>query len=403
MSPEALLDGLQAAELVDKEVCFAFGSSALAALRFHFEIDQLCLLLSTLRDREGFTEVQIQELRRTFHRHKPQSLERLPPAAMHSALRWLGHTFSFDAAQHLIAEVDVDGENTFDFTMFVKLIRKCRDAERRAAVAAFLKVDHEDAGFLDNLGQCAAFERLGCVDIDGRPPTRSPVEMAGVDVQGFVRIAQRFKKERLKSVRKHFGYTGPEQRDLKRMFNKFDKDGNGELKRHELARLVEVLFPSHAHLPAFRPALVKLLKDVDADKSESLDFLEFLCLVRKINNEKDEHQCSVYASAVGQLHFTQREIHEFRSLFLAASEEGTRKLSFTDISSMFSRSFDIDEEKASKLRDLLRQAVMMDNLSSVKDSVGYMEGVADFLAFLRMMRLVIDAGLLAPPDMPASA
>ena len=61
------------------------------------------------------------------------------------------------------------------------------------------------------------------------------------------------------------GYNFLEIAELRRTFNNFDRDGNQQMSRSELARAVEQLFPWLAHTIEFRPVLTELFNKVDQD------------------------------------------------------------------------------------------------------------------------------------------
>eukprot|EP00439_Symbiodinium_sp_Y106_P031801 s1753_g3.t2 len=332
------------------------------------DVDDICALLQCLRSREGFTDAQMDDLRQAFWQSEPKDEDRISTSGgLHKTLRWLGHCHSFERLQQLIYEVDPEGSQCLDFTTFVKLVRKCRDFERGASVK-----------LLDN----------------------SRVSM---DLNDFLLFVARLEKERLRME-----------------FYRVAKDGSSELKRHELPRLVEVLFPVYAHSPEFRPILVRLLKEVKLDERQAVKYMDFLQLIRTIRDETEKHQCLVYAETIRRLEFSFREASEFLSVFLSASEEAQRKLSSEDLVTLFQQCFDISERECHQLHECFlisaktipsksRSAAPTQSCSftakrpeesqSFPPSMGFQEpksseetGV-DFLDFLEIMRRVIEAGL----------
>jgi len=242
--------------------------------------------------------------------------------------------------------------------------------------------DTKGKGVLDDMKQLMAFRSLGCVDAHNNPPSRTRQELAGLDVQGFLNVVQRFREERLPALRKNEGFTDIELVDLRETFQKFDKDGDGDITKKELARLIEVLFPARAHAPEWRPYLMKLLSEIDADGSGSLDFSEFVCLMRKIQDHQDEEQLLVESNTVKELRFTRQAANEFRELFVAADQNGSCKLSFEDIRDMIARSLPLDHKQCDILYGYFYKAIQK----------GDNDGQADFLEFLHVIRMVIDAG-----------
>lgn len=327
----------------------------------------------------------------TFDHHGTK-LGELHGIAICKALRWLGHPLPLDVLWKLVAEVDVEGHRILDFTTFVKLIRKCRDRERQLASEAFGRLDH-GRGILHRAQQDDAFRSLDCLDDDGHPPTRTNEELAGLDLESFLDICSRFRVHRLSSLRKHEGFSHSELAELRDSFGKFDKNGDGVIGRRELARLIEFSFPERAHKAEFRPYLTNLLSEIDADNSQTVDWGEFISLMRKIRDHDAEHRIASEQMTISELNFSYAEVKDFREFFLAADTDGFCKLSLASIHAMISRSGVMDEKHSDMLKTFFD--------SVVKKGSGY----ADFTAFLQIMSKVIGAGWFSdkPQVRPKSA
>jgi len=385
-SSEAVMDAAQDAGLCAEDATGLTRPLSLQWLHMELDLDDVCHLLCTLRDREGFTHSEMEELRHAFTLHNPEGRREIATPAIRRALRWLGHPFPFDVVQQLVADVDVDGDSGLDFTMFVKLSRKCREVDRQNAVAVFRAADVDASGLLDDAQQREAFRSLGCVDEHGDPPNRTAAECAAVDVQSFLRIVQRFREELLEVRRANAGYTGAEMAELRACFKKFDKDDDGEINRKELARLIEVLFPLYAHAAEWRPYLKQLLSEIDTDNSGSLDFQEFICLMRKMRDQEDETRLADELRVVRMLGFTFQEVNEFRNLFLAAVEDSSCRLSFEGIQSMLLRCGSVAEKHTEVVRGFFQK---------VLQASGNESETACFVDFLRVMRMVSDSSVVA--------
>ncbi|CAE7257287.1 CML15 [Symbiodinium sp. CCMP2592] len=412
-STAAITDALQQAGFCTK--------AEVAVLRLDWQgmrldVDDICALLQCLRSREGFTDAQMDDLRQAFWQSEPKDEDRISTSGgLHKTLRWLGHCHSFERLQQLIYEVDPEGSQCLDFTTFVKLVRKCRDFERGASVAAFNAADTRNTGLLDEHAAALALQKLGFEEV--KLPDNSRV---GMDLNDFLLLVARLEKERLRCLRTYFNFSPTELGNLRMEFNRVSKDGSSELKRHELPRLVEVLFPVYAHSPEFRPILVRLLKEVKLDERQAVKYMDFLQLIRTIRDETEKHQCLVYAETIRRLEFSFREASEFLSVFLSASEEAQRKLSSEDLVTLFQQCFDISERECHQLHECFllsaktipsksRSAAPPQSCSftvkrpeesqSFPPSMGFQgpksseETGMNFLDFLEIMRRVIEAGL----------
>ena len=69
-------------------------------------------------------------------------------------------------------EVDMDGGGDLDLTMFVKLVRKCKEREHARAVSIFQDVAEKE-GLLDKEQLQEAFSLLGCFETCGHCPRAS--------------------------------------------------------------------------------------------------------------------------------------------------------------------------------------------------------------------------------------
>jgi len=283
-SAAALIDAMQEAGF-----CGKTDPEQLIDFSIRMDMDDVCTLLHCLRNREGFTDAQMNDLRKAFQRNKSDDSERIPTSVLHKVLRWLGHCYTFDRAQQLIYEADPMGDQ-LDYTTFVKLVRKCRNFDRFAAVAAFHAADESRSGLLEPSEQLEALSTLDLAEFHHLP---EPDEK-DFTLERFLLRVSKYQEDRLLFLRKFYCFTVAEYETLRCHFNRSDKEGNGTLRRYELARLVETLFPHQSHMPEFRPILVKLLKEANADKSPATDLMALLAVTRKIKDESDIYHCSVY-------------------------------------------------------------------------------------------------------------
>mmetsp|Transcript_32932 Transcript_32932/g.78869 ORF Transcript_32932/g.78869 Transcript_32932/m.78869 type:complete len:837 (+) Transcript_32932:41-2551(+) len=377
MPPDVLLDALHAHHIYQGTARNSqLLGMPLSLLEFDVGLEEIRALTCTLRARDGFTDEEMEQMKRAFHMQSGRQDEIASPA-IQRALRWLGHFYSFDMVQHLVSELDVDGDCMLDFTLFVKLIRKCRDTERRAATSAFFKFDTTSCGLLDQPGQYQAIRSLG---LDTAPM------QGAITLAQFLKHVRNFKFDpvRLQELRLNAGYDQHELEEIRSQFESFDKDCSGELKRAELVQMIEALFPRHANLPEFRPYFTELLSFADVNQNDCLDFKEFVRLIRKIRDHGEEYQFKQYKLSLSELGFSNKEASEFRNLFLGVEENG--RLHFSEVRSMIAGCFRLNEKQSQKLLGFCRSAVEISEYDTVE------EEVVNFLGFLRIMRQVIDAG-----------
>ncbi|CAE7200644.1 CALML5 [Symbiodinium sp. CCMP2456] len=316
-SPQAVLNAMaQTGLLVDCSLEAATAQAFLRSVPLDIGVDEVCRLLSSLRSCDGFTDSEMRNLREAFSFYAKSKKDAIWAPTVCKALRWLGHPLPLDDVLRLIGEVDVDGTDMLDFKMFVKVTRKCKEKEQRRATEMFRCLDMDHVGFLDDSEQCQALESLGCLDENGQPPPRSAGERNGADLSTFLNIIERFKMSSRATSREHQGYGFQEVAELRKIFHNSDRNGNGTMSRSQLARVVEQLFPRLAHTIEFRPVLTHLFETADQDHNGSLDFLEFVSMVRQISDHENEKE------AIEDLGFSQAEANQFRELFMTTDEAG---------------------------------------------------------------------------------
>jgi len=354
---------------------------------FRMDIDDVCALLHCLRNREGFTDAQMSDLRRAFQKNKMEDTERIHTSVLHKVLRWLGHSYSFDRAQQLIYEADPVLDQ-LDYTTFVKLVRKCRNFDRWSAMYAFDRADESRSGVLEPAEQMEALAKIGLAEFYQLP---SPDEKE-FTLERFLLKVSKYQEERLLFLRKYYCFTVAEYETLRSQFNRsgHKESSNGTLRRYELARLVETLFPHQAHLPEFRPILVKLLKEANAEKSPATNLMALLAVTRKIKDESDVYHCSVYSKTLQTLNFSYREASEFLSIYLPITEEGLRPMTCEDMLNLFTRSFEMSDAESQVLQGVFNQ--VLEERGSTGTVAGSEIGL-DFLGFMVVMRRVIEVGL----------
>jgi Ca2+-binding EF-hand superfamily protein len=129
------------------------------------------------------------------------------------------------------------------------------------------------------------------------------------------------------AFRSNGGFTAEEVAELKDSFNTYDQDMSGEIDGSETIRLFESEFPSISNDPFRRPQLLQLLRDADEDGNGSLNFPDFLRIMRQLRDMQDQMRLSKELDAVNSTKFTPPEVQEFRELFVAAGH-GLKELDF---------------------------------------------------------------------------
>merc|ERR1712216_20417 len=174
---------------------------------------------------------------------------------------------------------------------------------------------------------------------------------------------------------------GDEIVDLQSAFNRYDADGSGDISNRELIVLVEECFADMAHDEQMRPHLAELMSEVDADKSGSLDFSDFIRLMQQLRELKDREQVAKEQQAVRETEFTPGEVNEFRELFLSC-ETSSGKLSLHEIRQMLEMICPMGDRNSAELTAIFHSITTRTSEDHRNE--------ADFPEFLWIMRKLLD-------------
>merc|ERR1719282_1249888 len=191
---------------------------------------------------------------------------------------------------------------------------------------AFHEIDAEGDGIISKDQAILALQSLGYLETRSKMLTkiyhsdlvRGKDENGHcMDITGFLRVAIRFARASRESIQKNGGFNAEEVLDLEQCFKKYDKDCSGDISNSELIHLIEDIFPEMASDESLRPQLIQLMKEVAANGSGSLDFLDFLHLMRQFCELQDKERVAKEQIAIKETGFSAHEVDEFRELFLA--------------------------------------------------------------------------------------
>merc|ERR1712151_612291 len=94
--------------------------------------------------------------------------------------------------------------------------------------------------------------------------------------------SEKMEKERKAVLAAHFSKA--ELKEFRQVFRMYDVDKNGTFDFDELQQMIAVLVP-HATGHKATKQLMSMMMEMDEDNSHSLDFPEFLILMKKILSE----------------------------------------------------------------------------------------------------------------------
>mmetsp|Transcript_116877 Transcript_116877/g.268192 ORF Transcript_116877/g.268192 Transcript_116877/m.268192 type:complete len:311 (-) Transcript_116877:62-994(-) len=129
--------------------------------------------------------------------------------------------------------------------------------------------------------------------------------------------------------------------------------------------------------------MIRRIKEVDADLSGTIDFEEFLQLVRLYQTEKDAESRSYIEENIAKSRFVPREVEELREVFAMYDDQGTKELHPSVIRQIM-KDLGVKLDKKTTERLLETVDTVMANADNNDD------GLIDVGEFMIIMRELID-------------
>lgn len=382
---------------------------------FELSFESFWILLKLYRFRQGYLTSEINEFKDVFLRYSARHGQKGPSFNRNSrsrssiealdvddpelemgtiqlgkALRWMGYATTLDQQQVMVNEIDVDGSGALSFSEFVKLM--CRwDAQCLKIIRSrFKRADMDGDGFIGThcsselsdaliaLGHVPVKERVYRVVKARSIRTRGQV----VDESEFVKLLKEYREDDKVALRDTAGFPEKVVERFRILFERYDKDGSGDIQNQEMSRLLADVFPESMTSYAERRRLQHLLSEVDVNGDGRLDFGDFLLMMRQYQDKKDEEQLDKERTAVEDCKFTRPEVEQFRAIFHGSTSEAsfgsTSSMSLAEVRRVLSRVVPISEQQVIELSGIIKEV-------SKGTSV-----ITGFPEFLRLMKRLQD-------------
>eukprot|EP00930_Biecheleria_cincta_P032551 TRINITY_DN2258_c0_g1_i10.p1 TRINITY_DN2258_c0_g1~~TRINITY_DN2258_c0_g1_i10.p1 ORF type:complete len:867 (+),score=142.90 TRINITY_DN2258_c0_g1_i10:232-2832(+) len=287
---------------------------------------EFVLLVVVYRCTDGFSHKEIRELWRVFSRFAEQvpgaeTVMRFPANKLRDAVILMGGPQSAaplekvlsianpggqpHTGKHIVrcsGELDEEsghnegsskvGKNgSLRFRQFVSWARRVKEAEMQEYVAQFKLFDQSGDGVLD------AFEIRDAMHAMGYTPVRSAVKYLckQVDADGSGELNLEEFLELMEYNKKWDGFTREQVDSLKKLFNRF-KGADGEIMAVQVRELILL----GGWKPSIR-VIHEVIMQVDVDGSHSLNFREFLRLMRLFREADLVRLKGAFANALSKL------------------------------------------------------------------------------------------------------
>eukprot|EP00746_Dinoflagellata_sp_MGD_P135148 gnl/MRDRNA2_/MRDRNA2_69097_c0_seq1.p1 gnl/MRDRNA2_/MRDRNA2_69097_c0~~gnl/MRDRNA2_/MRDRNA2_69097_c0_seq1.p1 ORF type:complete len:876 (+),score=186.44 gnl/MRDRNA2_/MRDRNA2_69097_c0_seq1:96-2630(+) len=343
-----------------------------------FDFNELWRLLHVFRRRCGFTRTEDEELIAAHQRYDKKKEGFINTLELGKALRLMGYSVDLSTQKKLLDLVDVDGSGKLDIAEFRTLMRMRREHELQDMKDVF-NYYCDDKGKLSPANLQKALRRAGFTKNDPGASS-STVDMKAfsfksMDFDGFWKtVSAKFKSSR-ERMSQNAGFTTPEVAGFRKMFMEFDHDGSGDIAGAELRKLMTTIFPDVNVSLADRKLMEEILNDVDQDGNGSIDFGDFLRLMRHYCDEHDRKQDESMVEG-----FTVEEVQQFKTIFESEDTRKTGALQTATILNMIQRICPLGAQARIELSKFVAE---VQNGSPTIDING----------FLQIMRHVIDVDL----------
>eukprot|EP00403_Amphidinium_massartii_P022163 CAMPEP_0178390020 /NCGR_PEP_ID=MMETSP0689_2-20121128/10428_1 /TAXON_ID=160604 /ORGANISM="Amphidinium massartii, Strain CS-259" /LENGTH=885 /DNA_ID=CAMNT_0020010511 /DNA_START=6 /DNA_END=2663 /DNA_ORIENTATION=+ len=345
-------------------------------LREELCFESLWRLCEVYRCRDGLTRAEAQEIEDIFNLVDSKKTGELRTCEVARMFRVLGYPITFEVAQRLTAEVDINGSGRIDLAEFKKIVRKYRERDTRNATVLY-----KDLGATPE----AARDVLKSLGLD--KAAKANLEFG--DIAQLAMFVRKAREKARSSVRAQSGFTSEQSLDLLRKFKEHDSDGSGDIAYKELRDLLMDLFPHVAANAEKRPQLLEIVAAADEDRSGTLDFGDFVRLVRQWRDVEEKDRFKKEETAVKTTGFSASEVRDFRELFMGDVKERTR-LSLEALEELLSSTIPLGHRN---LKDL---KVMY--IESAKPKPHEAINQLDFPEFLYLMRRLIDMNFAGMAD-----
>jgi len=367
--------------------------------------EDIWILLDWFRDRDGFSDSQLKELRETFDKHDREEQggsagdQRLKSMDLGNAIRWMGYPQTFEELMDVIEEFDIDDDLGVDLNEFQKIMRYYREQEVNRVRTKFKERDADGSGSLSHAELKQVLLHLGYT------PNQKELKQMFADLCGadnseeehksevglweLEALVRGFRGEARDKFRKSHGFLENQVAKYKHEFDKHDPQRDGFIESKDLRKMLIKLFPSsdqdmNAHKKV-RAALAK----VEGEGSDGrLDFDEYLKLMRHLQDEVELKKFDREKNAVADSKYSRKEVSDFRSIFQSFDSDGSGEMSFDEFLTLLSAILPPEIVTGAKMKPQLKS--MFEDVQCA-DQKG--DKILDFAGFLRIMRRIQDEDL----------
>lgn len=334
-SPDVMLEAVQALNLSKTEMT----------------MEDIMPVLWHVRRYQGLSQTELDLAKKQFDLCDEDGSGGMACSELEFAIRSLGFPVSYDEVQEQLDIWDMDESGEIEFVEFLKVVSYYKKKElqqvlenlftgsfsmslqknmkeRRFSKAGELRRGKSELpSMLLSSGHCPLRQDSGIL----RSTEEDETEL---NLWGFSNLISEYRREINEEVRRNHGYTPGEVEELVQIFRAYDPEGQGVIAKRQLRRLLLDCVPQAEKSQAGREQIAEMVKESDADRSGSIDFQEFLLLMRLVSNRCSRERLAKERAAVKATSFSVRELREFRKVFKSYATSSSGDMSFEELQSM---------------------------------------------------------------------
>lgn len=334
-SPDVMLEAVEALKLSKAELT----------------MEDIMPVLWHVRRYQGLSQTELDLAKQQFELCDEDGSGGMACSELEFAIRSLGFPVSYDEVQDQLDIWDMDESGEIEFVEFLKVVSYYKKKElqqvlqnmftgsfslslqknmtqRRFSKAGELKRGKSELpSMLLSSGHCPLRQDSGVL----RSTEEDETEL---NLWGFSNLISEYRREINDEVRRNHGYTPGEVEELMQLFRVYDPENQGVIAKRQLRRLLLDCVPQAEKSQAGREQIAQMIKESDADRSGSIDFQEFLLLMRLVSNRCSRERLAKERAAVVATHFSVRDLREFRKVFKSYATNSSGDMSFEELQSM---------------------------------------------------------------------
>jgi len=373
------------------------------------DFNQFFGYMLVMRQREGFSTASVETMKTVFDRFDDDGSGEVNALELSELFRHLGYSADMDQIHVFVTQVDANDSGELDFREFLRLMRLHRETEMCKYQEAFdaLKDSATLAPEAARMPSKKVFSALKQLELEPTAtlrmmPQALPAE--GLRFDAFVDIVDSSRMEFVEKQRKNASFGDERVATFRDFFNRFDKDGSGDIDQTELGGILRLFNWEPRSLEEQRELLRKLNTararareagiKTSEDGASTICFWTFLQLARMLETEQEHVEEARLHRLMEELNFENQEVAQFREIYMERKQEimgsGT-----SPTAAMKPGQVEPTGLSREAIRKLMRILVVTVNPNEKVKLDEQLKGLLndemlDFHNFLRLMRWLLD-------------